>query len=82
MNEDNLTQRTTRRPTREVAIGGVKIGGENPVAIQSMCNTDTRNIAATVNQIKALTAAGCDIVRVAVPDQPAAEAISEIRSQI
>ena len=67
---------------REVNIGGVKIGGNNPVAIQSMCNTDTRDAAATVAQIKKLEDAGCEIIRVAVPDMEAAEAVKKIRSQI
>ncbi len=68
--------------TREICIGSVKIGGNNPVAIQSMCNTDTRNVSATVKQIKALEDAGCEIVRVAVIDKEAAEAIKKIRKNI
>lgn len=71
-----------RRPTREVNVGGVKIGGGNPVAIQSMCNTDTRNAAATAAQILRLEEAGCEIIRVAVPDMEAAEAIADIKKQI
>ena len=67
---------------REVNIGGVKIGGNNPVAIQSMCNTDTRNVKATVEQIKRLEDAGCEIIRVAVPDMAAAEAVGEIKKSI
>ncbi|MCC8097886.1 MAG: flavodoxin-dependent (E)-4-hydroxy-3-methylbut-2-enyl-diphosphate synthase, partial [Eubacterium sp.] len=67
-----------RRKTREVNIGGVKIGGDNPIAIQSMCNTDTRDVKATVAQIKALEEAGCEIARVAVPDMEAAEAVKNI----
>ena len=72
----------TRRKTREINIGGVKIGGNNPIAIQSMCNTDTRNAKATIEQIKKLEEAGCEIVRVAVPDMEAAEAVREIRNNI
>ena len=72
----------TRRKTREINIGGVKIGGNNPIAIQSMCNTDTRNVNATVEQIKGLEEAGCEIIRVAVPDMQAAEAIRDIKSRI
>ena len=68
--------------TREICIGSVKIGGNNPVAIQSMCNTDTRDISATISQIKALEEAGCEIVRVAVVDNEAASAIKEIRKNI
>ena len=71
-----------RRKTKEISIGSVKIGGNNPIAVQSMCNTDTRDVFSTVNQIKALEAAGCEIVRVAVADMKAAEAVSEIKKQI
>lgn len=67
---------------RVVNIGGVKIGGGNPVAIQSMCNTDTRDVKATVEQIHRLEEAGCEIIRVAVPDMAAAAAVSEIKKQI
>lgn len=67
---------------REVTVGNVKIGGENPVSIQSMTNTDTRNVEETVNQIKRLETAGCQIVRVAVPDMEAAYAVGEIKKQI
>ena len=67
---------------REVNIGGVKIGGNNPVAIQSMCNTDTRDADATVKQILRLEDAGCEIIRVAVPDMEAAQAIKKIKEQI
>ncbi|MDR1532199.1 MAG: flavodoxin-dependent (E)-4-hydroxy-3-methylbut-2-enyl-diphosphate synthase [Clostridiales bacterium] len=70
---------TTRDTTREVSIGGVVIGGGHPVAVQSMTKTDTRDIAATVEQIRRLTDAGCEIVRVAVPDMSAAKALSEIK---
>ncbi|MCI0531523.1 MAG: flavodoxin-dependent (E)-4-hydroxy-3-methylbut-2-enyl-diphosphate synthase [candidate division Zixibacteria bacterium] len=68
--------------TREIQIGNVKIGGGNPVAVQSMCSTDTRNVTATVEQIKRLEEAGCEMVRVAVPDMKAAEALSDIKKQI
>ncbi len=71
-----------RKRKRIVNIGGVKIGGDNPVAIQSMCNTDTRDIITTVNQIHALQDAGCEIIRVAVPDMEAARAVGEIKKQI
>ncbi|MBQ3125287.1 MAG: flavodoxin-dependent (E)-4-hydroxy-3-methylbut-2-enyl-diphosphate synthase [Clostridia bacterium] len=71
-----------QRITRTVNVGGVKIGGGNPVLIQSMCNTDTRDVKATVEQIKLLEDAGCEIIRVAVPDMEAAEAIAAIKKQI
>ena len=70
------------KTTRIVNVGGVKIGGGNPVSIQSMCNTDTRDVESTVGQIKALEASGCEIIRVAVPDMTAAEAIADIKKQI
>lgn len=60
----------------------MKIGGDNPVAIQSMCNTDTRDVKATVNQIHELENAGCEIIRVAVPDMVAAKAVADIKKQI
>lgn len=68
--------------TREINIGGVKIGGNNPIAIQSMCNTDTRDVKSTVEQIKKLEKAGCEIIRVAVPDMQAAECIRDIKNSI
>ena len=68
--------------TRTVNVGDVKIGGGNPVSIQSMCNTDTRDVASTVAQIKMLEDAGCEIIRVAVPDMEAAQAIAKIKQQI
>lgn len=71
-----------RKNTRKIKVGGVYIGGNAPVVIQSMCNTDTRDIKATVTQIKALQAVGCEIVRVAVLDMEAARAIGKIKKQI
>ena len=71
-----------RKQKRIVNIGGVKTGGDNPVAIQSMCNTDTRDVKATVNQIHELENAGCEIIRVAVPDMVAAKAVADIKKQI
>lgn len=71
-----------RHKTRTVRIGDVAIGGENPIRIQSMCNTKTENVEATVAQIRALAAAGCEIIRVAVPNEAAASALKDIRRQI
>ncbi|MDD6034911.1 MAG: flavodoxin-dependent (E)-4-hydroxy-3-methylbut-2-enyl-diphosphate synthase [Lachnospiraceae bacterium] len=68
--------------TKKVNIGAVTIGGGAPVAIQSMTNTKTEDVAATVAQIKELTAAGCEIIRCAVPTMEAAKALSEIKKQI
>ena len=55
-----------RRITKEISIGNVKVGGGNPISVQSMCNTDTRDIKATSRQIKELADAGCEIIRLAV----------------
>lgn len=71
-----------RKETKVVTVGNVKFGGNNPIVIQSMCNTDTRDVAATVAQILALEEAGCEVVRVAIPDMVAAEAVGEIKKQI
>ena len=71
-----------RENTKVISIGGCCIGGENPIAIQSMCNTKTEDVKSTVAQILALEEAGCDIIRVAVPTMEAAEAIKEIKKQI
>jgi (E)-4-hydroxy-3-methylbut-2-enyl-diphosphate synthase len=68
--------------THPVTIGNQVIGGGNPILIQSMTNTKTQDVAATVEQIKKLTAAGCDIIRCAVPNMEAAEALTEIKKQI
>ena len=71
-----------RRETRCVQIGNKMIGGDHPILIQSMTNTDTRDARATIEQILALEAAGCEIARVAVPDEAAADALSDIRKGI
>lgn len=71
-----------RKKTREVRIGNRVIGNGNPILIQSMTNTKTQDVAATVDQIRRLTAAGCDIIRCAVPDMEAARALSEIKKEI
>ena len=71
-----------RHKTREIRIGDRVIGGANPIAIQSMCNTKTENVAETVKQIHRLERAGCEIIRVAVPTMEAAKALGEIKEQI
>lgn len=71
-----------RRKTRPIQIGEITVGGNAPISVQSMTNTRTDNVQATVEQIKQLLTAGCDIVRVAVPDINAAEAISSIKSLV
>jgi (E)-4-hydroxy-3-methylbut-2-enyl-diphosphate synthase len=77
-----MEERMNREHTRVIRIGDRIIGGGNPVLIQSMCNTKTQDVEATVSQIGALTKAGCDIIRVAVPDMEAAIALKEIKRQI
>ena len=67
-----------RRISKQISIGNVKIGGGAPVSVQTMCNTDTRDIEATLKQIKEFEDAGCEIVRLAVLNKDAAEAIKEI----
>lgn len=71
-----------RKKTRQIKVGKVKIGGMAPVAVQSMTNTFTQDIASTVSQIRQLEEAGCEIIRVAVPDEEAAHAISSIKKKI
>jgi len=71
-----------RRQTRKVGIKDIYVGGDSKIAVQSMTNTDTRDVEATLNQIRALMVAGCDIIRCAVPDMEAAEAMKEITRQI
>mgnify|MGYP000421144280 CR=1 FL=1 len=67
-----------RKQTRQLKLGSVRIGGGAPIAVQSMANTDTRDVEATLGQIKRLHDAGCEIVRVAVPDETAAKALRVI----
>lgn len=71
-----------RMHTKQINIGTVTVGGGMPIAIQSMTNTKTEDVAATIAQIKELTEAGCDIIRCAVPTMEAAKALSEIKKQI
>jgi len=71
-----------RKETKKIRVGDVYMGGDSPITIQSMTNTDTRDIKATIDQIKRLEKAGCDIVRVAVPDNEAAQALKSIRKSI
>ena len=72
----------TRRVTKPLYVGDVKIGGDAPISVQSMTKTDTRDVAATVRQIRDMEEAGCEIVRSAVPDMEAAKALKEIKRQI
>jgi len=69
----------TRKKTRQITLGTIKIGGGAPVVVQSMCNSDTRDVESTLAQIRRLEQAGCEIVRLAVPDEEAAKALGRIR---
>jgi len=73
-----MTLIAPRRPTRVLDVGGVKIGGSHPVVVQSMTTSDTRDPTATLDQIRKLADAGCEIVRIAVPDRKAAAALPDI----
>ena len=73
---------TTRRVSKQIQVGNVAVGGDARVTVQSMTKTDTRDVAATVEQIRGLEEAGCDIVRAAVPDMEAAQALAEIKRRI
>lgn len=82
-NKADFTQQPLeRRPSRQIKIGSTFIGGQSPITVQSMTNTKTADIDATVAQIRKLEDAGCDIIRVAVPDKESALAISSIKKQI
>ncbi len=71
-----------RHPTKTINIGKVKIGGDAPISVQSMTKTDTRDVASTVDQIHRLEEVGCEIIRVAVPDEEAAKKLEEIKLRI
>lgn len=71
-----------RKKTQQISIGNVTIGGDAPISVQSMTNTDTRDIIGTVTQIKGLEQAGCELIRLAIPDMDSARAVRTIREQI
>ncbi|MBN2333520.1 MAG: flavodoxin-dependent (E)-4-hydroxy-3-methylbut-2-enyl-diphosphate synthase [Deltaproteobacteria bacterium] len=71
-----------RRPTKKIVFDNLPVGGDAPIAVQSMTNTDTRDVAATIGQIKRLESVGCELVRVAVPDMAAAKALGAIKAGI
>ena len=77
-----VSELNKRRISKAIHVGDVKVGGDAPISVQSMTKTDTRDVRATVDQIKGLEEAGCEIVRCAVPDMQAAEALTRIRQQI
>ncbi len=72
---------TACRKTRQISVGGVPVGGGAPVSVQSMTKTDTRDVSATIAQIRTLESAGCEIIRLAVPDEDAAKALGPIRRE-
>ena len=72
----------TRNETRSIRVGTLSIGGDAPVTVQTMCNTKTWDVEATVAQIRAMRSAGADIVRLAVPDEQSALAIDRIKEQV
>lgn len=72
----------TRRKTRRITVGSVPLGDGAPIAVQSMTNTDTRDVKATVRQVRRLVRAGCEIIRLGVPDRDAALALGKIRSSV
>ncbi len=77
-----MTENTNKREsTKQISVGGVRIGGGAPVSVQTMCSTKTWDVEATVAQIRAMQAAGADIVRIAIPDMEAAKAVSAIKEQ-
>ena len=71
-----------RKQTRQIYVGDIPIGGDAPIAVQSMTNTDTRDVSSTVHQIERLSEAGCEIVRLAIPDEDAVTAFGEIRKRV
>src|SRR4030042_1853732 len=71
-----------RRKTRRIYIGSAPVGDAAPIAVQSMCSTDTRDVAATVRQIRRLEKAGCEIVRLGVPDRAAARSLAAIKARV
>ncbi len=75
------TSSIKRRVSRQIHVGSVAVGGDAPISVQSMTNTNTANVAATVDQVRALEQVGADIVRISIPDMEAAEAFGEIRKQ-
>jgi len=77
-----VEQYLQKKQTRKIRVGDIYIGGDSPISVQSMTNTDTRDVKATVEQIKRLEEAGCDIIRVAIPDSEAANVVGEIKKAI
>ena len=79
MQNDKTNFMLERRKTRQVHVGKVAVGGGAPVSVQTMTKTDTRDVVATVAQIREVEALGCDLVRLAVPDEAGGPALADIR---
>ena len=77
-----MNETIQRKKTRQISVGSVRVGGNAPVTVQSMTCTDTRDVTATINQIERLIEAGCEIVRVAIPDERAVQALPDIKKAI
>lgn len=77
-----LLEKIPRRKTKQIMVGSVPVGGDAPIVVQSMAKTDTRDVPSTVEQIRKLEKEGCEIIRVAVPDQMAAQKIGDIKKEI
>lgn len=77
-----MSYRSLRRQSKKIFLGNFPVGGDSPVSVQSMTNTDTRDVPVTVNQIHELLESGCEIVRIAIPDEEAAKAFKEIRKTV
>ena len=71
-----------RKKTKKIFVGSVPVGGGSPISVQSMTKTDTRDVKSTVKQIKSLQKAGCEIIRIAVPDMEAAKALGSIKKSV
>lgn len=82
LNFERFQANFKRRKTRQIKIGHVAIGGDAPIVIQSMTKTDTKNKKATISQIKRLEQVGCEIVRLAIPDEEAVDALEAIRKKV
>ena len=78
----NLPRQIKRRKSRQILVGNVLIGGDAPISVQSMTNTDTRDIESTVGQVKSLESAGADLVRISIPDQESLNAFKEIKKKV
>ena len=77
-----MTLSIHRKKTRQISVGNVKVGGTSPISVQSMTNTVTRDVESTIAQIRRLEEAGCEMIRVAVPDEESSTALTHIKRHI